>query len=95
MDLITVWSMAKRYIAAAVVGVLVAGLAALGIDTAASPELVEQLHLFVDALLMGVFYVATILFKTWRQRKVLQSGEVLPERIESAVTAREHGTRVA
>jgi uncharacterized membrane protein YqjE len=93
--MITIWSMAKRYIAAAVVGVLATGLAAAGIDLAASPELLEQIHLAVDALLMGVFYVATILFKTWRQKKVLQSGEMLPERVESASTAREHGSAVA
>ena len=87
MNIITMWEMAKRYIAGAVVGVLASLFAGWGITEALNPGLLEQLNLFVSALLTGIFYVSTILFKTWRQKKVIESGAVLPERVESRATA--------
>lgn len=88
--MLSIWNMAKRYIAAAIVGALVAGLAHLGIDATTNPELTENIRVFVDSFLMGIFYVTTILVKTWQQKKVLAKGDVLPERVESVRTASEH-----
>lgn len=91
LDPVGIWNMAKRYVAGAIFGLLVTMLAAWGIHEATNPELFAQLRILVDALLMAVFYVAAILFKSWRQKKVLEKGDVLPERIEAASTAKELG----
>lgn len=94
MDPVTIWTMSKRYVVGAIVSASFLALGLIGIDAVQNPELVPVIENVADAFGMAVFYIGVILWKTWRQKKKLEAGEVLPERIESAATAREHGTRV-
>lgn len=91
---LTIWESSKRYVSAAIGGVIVSALAMIGVDAAMSPELTGVIPAFVDQLQLLIFYVVTILLKNWQQKRVIEKGGVLAERIESANTAREHGVAV-
>src|SRR5690606_17893533 len=93
-QILTIWSMVRRYIVGAVVGGVMTVLAGIGITEVTAPEVLENLRIAVDALLMVIFYSVTIWVKTWSQKRVIERGGVLPERIESASTALDHGLPV-
>ncbi len=79
---ITVFNMVKRYLAGAIVGLIVTMFTAAGINEL-PPEQLENIQSFVDTFLVFVFYVVTVVYKTWRQKAKLDKGEIVPERVDS------------
>lgn len=92
--MLTIWEMSKRYIVGALTAAIFMALGLIGIDAVANPESLEVVENLAEAFGYMVFYVVTVLVTRWRQKKVVESGGVVAERIESASTARDHGVPV-
>lgn len=90
--MLSIYEMSKRYIAAALVGAITVIAGAIGVAEVVDPVMMEKIEGAATGVAGFVFYSVTILAKTWFQKRALEKGQVLQERVESQQTAIEHAS---